>query len=331
MIVCGKCGFTQPKDVYCANCGINLEKYKPEKPPKLVRLLKDPYFQISSAIIVAIAAFFIIINKPSPNVNNGFLAENDTFENTNQDEQPDIVPEEPAREEPTQKTKPKAPSFKKQIKALVKERKSGAKSKTNAVQLIAASNKNITAETESKNNEPPAIKGPQKASFSFYEILPGQLDKHFSGGGKVEAVVVKATDFNLGNLQDSRLPMERTWELGTTKNSQLDYMVESLEDGELKGLKLVVQNKSDESNEAKTIQVQVSANIPNKEGSDSSIDWSSSLTVEKDNFVIVKIQLPHSEVPTSFLEDNYNSPLSIMASPQFVEQKTQLLTIISFD
>src|SRR4051812_20895302 len=54
MIVnCPKCGFTQPKDRYCAKCGVDMEAFRPKKAPLSSRILKSWIFQ-SAVLIVAI-------------------------------------------------------------------------------------------------------------------------------------------------------------------------------------------------------------------------------------------------------------------------------------
>lgn len=59
MIVnCPKCGFSQPKDRYCANCGVDMETYRPKSAPITSRILKSWIFQAAvliSAIVVALS------------------------------------------------------------------------------------------------------------------------------------------------------------------------------------------------------------------------------------------------------------------------------------
>ncbi len=55
MIVnCPKCGFSQPKDRYCANCGVDTEAYRPKEVPLSSRVMKNWMFQ-AAVLIVAIA------------------------------------------------------------------------------------------------------------------------------------------------------------------------------------------------------------------------------------------------------------------------------------
>lgn len=322
MIVCGKCGFTQPKDVYCANCGINLEKYKPEKPPKLKRLLKDPYFQISSAIIAAVAAFFIFINKPVAPIDDVVFDNQGTeFNETKQVDATDS--NAPKEKQLTKKTK--APSLKKIVKQGPVQIESKNKIKVLDTDL------NEADKTLPEKESSLASSGVKKATYNFYEVLPSQVEKYFTGNSKVEASVISAKEFDPQNFSASRLPVERNWDLSKSKSMQLDYMIESIEDGELRGIKFSVTHNSPDGELSKNIKIRVNANIPNKEGSGSSIDWSRSLSIDESKVLLLKVQLPHNELPASFVEETYNSPLSIMSSPQFLDQKTLLLSIIRFE
>jgi len=62
---CPKCGFVQPKDRYCANCGLDIDLYKPEPEPLTKKLLNNTSAQIFVviAIVVAIGASIYISQK----------------------------------------------------------------------------------------------------------------------------------------------------------------------------------------------------------------------------------------------------------------------------
>ena len=46
MIECPKCGFAQPKDKFCAKCGVDVDLFEPQKPPIYKRILKSTAFQL---------------------------------------------------------------------------------------------------------------------------------------------------------------------------------------------------------------------------------------------------------------------------------------------
>jgi len=51
---CPRCGFSQPIDKYCANCGLDIETYVPKPEGFLVRLGKNTRFQIGLVILVVL-------------------------------------------------------------------------------------------------------------------------------------------------------------------------------------------------------------------------------------------------------------------------------------
>jgi len=66
LINCPRCGFSQPQDQYCAQCGVDMQKYKPKEKPFLTQIFGNTAFQI---IALLIATFFVgqyILTKPAP-------------------------------------------------------------------------------------------------------------------------------------------------------------------------------------------------------------------------------------------------------------------------
>lgn len=66
LINCPRCGFSQPQDQYCAQCGIDMQRYKPKEQPLLIRVFGNTTFQI---IALLVATFFVgqyVLNKPAP-------------------------------------------------------------------------------------------------------------------------------------------------------------------------------------------------------------------------------------------------------------------------
>lgn len=55
LINCPRCGFQQPKDTYCAQCGVDMETYVPPTPPAWKRVVGSPIVQLSVLIIIAAA------------------------------------------------------------------------------------------------------------------------------------------------------------------------------------------------------------------------------------------------------------------------------------
>lgn len=49
---CPRCGFIQPKDRYCANCGLDIDHYKPAPRPLLKRIAENTMFQVLFVVVL---------------------------------------------------------------------------------------------------------------------------------------------------------------------------------------------------------------------------------------------------------------------------------------
>ncbi len=63
MVNCPKCNFTQPKDQFCANCGIDMGTYRPVQAPLASRLLKNWIFQFSLFVFAVVVGVGLIRAK----------------------------------------------------------------------------------------------------------------------------------------------------------------------------------------------------------------------------------------------------------------------------
>ncbi len=62
MGTCPKCGFVQPKDRYCANCGVDTESYRPPPPSFGMQILQSPW----SYVILGLVAIYIVVKTVDP-------------------------------------------------------------------------------------------------------------------------------------------------------------------------------------------------------------------------------------------------------------------------
>ncbi|MGE3759346.1 MAG: hypothetical protein AB7H97_16400 [Pseudobdellovibrionaceae bacterium] len=63
LINCPKCGFSQPKDRYCAKCGVDIEVFRPPAPSPIKKFLSHPAFQISVLVAIVASAYVYIKQK----------------------------------------------------------------------------------------------------------------------------------------------------------------------------------------------------------------------------------------------------------------------------
>lgn len=60
LVNCPKCGFSQPQDRYCANCGIDMDSFKPVQAPFWKKVLKNPALHIAFVLLLVIVSVLFI-------------------------------------------------------------------------------------------------------------------------------------------------------------------------------------------------------------------------------------------------------------------------------
>ncbi len=65
---CPRCGFTQPRDQYCAQCGLDISNYKPPKLSLFDRLTRNPLMQLAFVVIIIFFVASTLIKKKNPSV-----------------------------------------------------------------------------------------------------------------------------------------------------------------------------------------------------------------------------------------------------------------------
>lgn len=58
MVECPRCGFIQPEDRYCANCGLDGMNYKPQPVPLYQRILNNTMVQLTAALLIVASLIF---------------------------------------------------------------------------------------------------------------------------------------------------------------------------------------------------------------------------------------------------------------------------------
>lgn len=66
---CPRCGFNQPEDRYCANCGLDVDSYLAKPKPLLSRLLQNAnlYLALTAALVVGLVFYIFISQKAAIN------------------------------------------------------------------------------------------------------------------------------------------------------------------------------------------------------------------------------------------------------------------------
>ncbi|MBY0553785.1 hypothetical protein K2P97_04595 [bacterium] len=66
LINCPRCGFSQPKDQYCAQCGVDMQAFKPKELPPLTRFFGNAGVQIALLLLTAALVGQYIIRSEEP-------------------------------------------------------------------------------------------------------------------------------------------------------------------------------------------------------------------------------------------------------------------------
>ncbi len=73
LINCPRCGFQQPEDQYCAQCGVDVKNYKKPQIPFFSKIFKNPFVQLCLLIILS-ATVGLTIYKTNRNSQTGATA-----------------------------------------------------------------------------------------------------------------------------------------------------------------------------------------------------------------------------------------------------------------
>lgn len=63
LINCPRCGFSQPKDQYCASCGINMETFVPQKVSLIKRLLSSTLLQVFLVVGITLGVSYYALKN----------------------------------------------------------------------------------------------------------------------------------------------------------------------------------------------------------------------------------------------------------------------------
>src|SRR3954468_8410610 len=70
LISCPRCGFNQPKDRYCAQCGLDIENYSPPKKSFFKKIFGDPVLQILVVFFIALITGYYIYKNNKAEIQN---------------------------------------------------------------------------------------------------------------------------------------------------------------------------------------------------------------------------------------------------------------------
>lgn len=112
MVSCPRCGFQQPQDRYCAQCGVDMDSYKPQAAPWYQTFFKSTAVQLT--LLVAVAgggAFYVFQNSTHSNADVAATQSRPTVQiNASQNLPPPPPPPPPAAPEASPTEQPSVAS-----------------------------------------------------------------------------------------------------------------------------------------------------------------------------------------------------------------------------
>lgn len=63
LINCPRCGFSQPKDQYCASCGVNMEKYTPRKASVVEKFFSNTFVQVALVVGLTLSLSYFALTS----------------------------------------------------------------------------------------------------------------------------------------------------------------------------------------------------------------------------------------------------------------------------
>lgn len=317
IIECPKCGFTQPKDRYCARCGVDIENFQIQPPPLFVRLLNSPSLYVGFFIFSLLVLGLFIATQPNSQIaktaKNWVLA----IESDSETES---------------------------LKTLMKETHSEQTEETSEhwVASEESSNEKIILPPPETSKVADEKKTIEYLSVEFVEFPRLQLEELYNQGkilAETNDMQVILYDKKAGwdSLQelDSQavlLPGKNQQKISENRNLLINHFTPQ-DRGEDQGFSLQISLKSFNANNL-SLEYDLFYNLKVGENNENmSNSLSGSYQFSPQSTLILSGILPRQRLDENLSEDFQSSPLSVMSSENFVspdaESSSEFLILIS--
>lgn len=323
MMDCPRCGFTQPKDRYCANCGLDTESYQPQPEPVTSKLMKSPVFYVA-AVVVLIFALGVFITKVTEPENPTQVQESFDFP------EPEAI-EETAPEnmqarsapEPTRPPPPPQPQPSQQDTSPPAPPPSPATPPPTDVRAEAA----VTEETASAT----AAKLPTQIQFQFYEFpraalrIAAQESQVISEGDQYRILLHPDQEKLTEWLKTGRrLPGSQSTSVREGATLFANYEQETPGDS-LSGLNLdAVINRVTPLG----LTIEFRGQYQPQSETASPVRFSTSATMTSDSSLLIFGVVTLPEDGEAEILPQPNSPLTILESPDFADKLSEFVVVL---
>jgi len=308
---CPRCGFSQPKDQFCANCGLNLEQFQPAPKPVTQKLASNPYI-IGALVAFIIGGLFIYLknqSSPSSQVAENTITRDESFN-------------------PSEKkldSSKKSKSFRNQLE------------KMKAHQTMEESKVTQPAALEMAPTTPSlsTATAPQQLNIRFFEISKNDLNQLLILGKIINETSISrtvafenTTELDKSIKKAKPLPGSQKPNLTIGGNSQVLFsnIEEQLPTSWELNLEITV-NRLDANN--LTYQFRGDFYFSKEETSPSTIELPPEVhTLSTNGAIVVAGIIPHLSRLESSDDLPQNNPLKIISSPDFRESLSEFIIVI---
>ena len=349
---CPKCSFSQPKDKFCANCGVDIELFEPQRSPLHKQIFKNTTVQIITLMALIAAMISLIYARHSPNTNtpqspiaetssetpNTFNQEETQSPRRNQDQTLQTTKKE--RPSPTEVSITNPPP-KESASLSNKQMQRGSPEPTydgaNLNQKPSVTAPAPTSELGQEAAPPPSNK--RRTFHVRFAEIPQMLlnDTIFKNspsedGGNSMRVGAYPLETPLSTLTQkitglSFLPGTRSRNLPIPFDDPISFQFTHSSEGEEYGLLLRFYPQINNNDVNLDLEGHIHLRSPSNEPIINSA-LQGSFAIPKNHILVIELILPPTPINKIDMNALSNSPLSIMNQADFLEDQTSLVILV---
>ena len=351
MIECPKCGFTQPKDKFCAKCGIDIDVFEPQKSQLYKKLLKSSVAQL----LVLLGIVIVMATTYFPQNRDNVPLPQDAFVNISQKSQSSLKVQENLKSESRATTNSPYPPSPQTATATnvesLTDKETNPASKTETLPVTRSVETSSSSKTLSKNskdggaktfsnfNKSSSKKTINALHVSFVEVPQMVLnDVVFS---QKDGLLTEESYLRVGKYKFksqlskivqkipglSFLPGTRSKKLPMSSEKPLTFQFVHMVDGEPHGLQLVVFAQVNPNQ----VVLGLEGEFNMKAISDSnmmSYSFQGSYNIQYNEILVIELSMPIQPMDETYRSTFAETPLSIMNRTDFLEGVTSLAILV---
>ena len=348
---CPKCGFSQPKDKFCANCGVDIELFEPQKSPLHKQIFKNTTVQIITLMVLIATAMSIIYARHSPNAKTpqGPIAETSSETPTfNQEEAQSSRRNQAQTPQTLQTNKIERPSpsevsianpFPKENVSLSNKRmQRGSPKTTDRANLNQKPLATATSPAELNQEAPPPSNKRRTFHVRFAEIpqmvLNDTIFKNslLEDGGSSMRAGVYPLETRLSTITKkitglSFLPGTRSRNLPIPFDDPISFQFTHSSEGEEYGLLLRFYPQINNNDVNLELEGHLHLRSPSNEPIINSA-LQGVFAIPKNHILVIELILPPTPINEIDMNALSSSPLSIMNRTDFLDDQTSLVILV---